>query len=113
MKNKGAVSGTPQTKCAIPDSIFGESDTRLIYAAHAGDLLLLQRLNILGWNINSYDYDGRTALLVAVSEGHLDIVKYLVSHGCRIDQKDFRGNNAIEEAKRCGKLEILEFLTSI
>jgi ankyrin repeat protein len=113
LEKKGALSGTPQTVCSIPQSIFGENETRLIYAAQAGDLLLLQRLNILGWNVNAYDYDGRTALLLAVSEGHLEIVKYLVSHGCRLDQKDFRGNDAVSEAKRCGHEQILEYLTSI
>ncbi len=60
-------SPNKQTQCAIPDSLIGENDFRLIYAAHDGDLLLMQRLCLIGWKVNAFDYDGRTALLVAVS----------------------------------------------
>jgi glutaminase len=73
----------------------------------------MQRLCLIGWKVNAFDYDGRTALLVAISEGHLQCVKYLVQHGARIDHKDFRGNNALDEAKRCGHTAIYGFLASL
>ena len=73
----------------------------------------MQRLCLIGWKVNSFDYDGRTALLVAISEGHLHCVKYLVQHSARIDHKDFRGNNALDEAKPCGHTAISDFLATL
>lgn len=55
----------------------------------------MQSLHILGWKVNAYDYDGRTALSIAASEGHLDAVKYLVSHGANAGHRDIRNNDAL------------------
>ncbi len=54
----------------------------------------------MGWIVNAYDYDGRTALGVAASEGNFEAVKYLVTHGANPFHKDFRNNNAFDDAKR-------------
>jgi glutaminase len=70
----------------------------------------MQRLNIIGWMVNAYDYDGRTALGVAASEGNIEAVKYLVTHGANPNHKDFRSNNAFDDAKREGHKEILNYL---
>jgi hypothetical protein len=54
----------------LPICGIGDDQFRLFYAAFYNDILLMQRLNIMGWIVNAYDYDGRTALGVAASEGN-------------------------------------------
>jgi glutaminase len=85
----------------------------LYFAAYDGDLLLIQTLHILGWKVNAYDYDGRTALGIAASEGHLDVVKYLVSHGANPLHRDIRNNDAISDARREGREEVIEYLEKV
>lgn len=70
----------------------------------------MQRLNILGWKVNDYDYDGRTAVGIASSNGHLELVKYLVSHGANPFHRDFRGNNALDDAIRENHPQVVEYL---
>lgn len=71
---------------------------------------MIQTLHILGWKVNAYDYDGRTALGIAASEGHLDSVKYLVAHGANTTHKDIRGNDALGDARREGRTDVVAFL---
>jgi glutaminase len=85
----------------------------LYFAAYDGDLLLIQTLHILGWKVNAYDYDGRTALGIAASEGHLDVVKYLVSHGANPLHRDIRNNDAISDARREGREDVIEYLEKV
>lgn len=73
----------------------------------------MQRLNIQHWNVNAYDYDGRTALGVAASEGHLNAVVYLVTHGADPFHKDIRNNNALDDATRNGRSDLIEYLTGL
>ncbi len=72
----------------------------------------MQRLNVIGWIVNAYDYDGRTALGVAASEGNLNAVKYLVTHGANPFHKDFRGNDAFMDAQRENRKAVHDFLVS-
>ena len=65
---------------------------------------------MLGWSVNSYDYDGRTALSIAASEGNLALVKYLVAHGANITHKDVRNNDALADARRENRLDCVAFL---
>jgi ankyrin repeat protein len=73
----------------------------------------MQSLHILGWKVNSYDYDGRTALGIAASEGHIDAVKYLISHGANPLHRDIRNNDALADARREDRQEVIEFLEKI
>ena len=92
---------------------MSEDQFRLFYAAYNGDVLLMQTLHILGWKVNAYDYDGRTALGIAASEGHLDAVKYLVSHGANPLHRDIRNNDALGDARRENRTEVIAYLESV
>lgn len=70
----------------------------------------MQTLQILGWRVNAYDYDGRTPLSIAASEGHLEAVKYLVHHGANLLHRDFRCNTALDDARREGRDRVAAFL---
>lgn len=90
-----------------------EDQFRLYYAAYHGDVLLMQSLHILGWKVNAYDYDGRTALGIACSEGHLEAVKYLISHGANPSHRDIRNNDALGDARRENRTEVVEYLEKL
>ena len=49
-----------------------------MYAASENNIILLKVLNIIGWKVNHYDYDGRSPLNIAASFGHLEAVEYLI-----------------------------------
>jgi glutaminase len=70
----------------------------------------MQSLHILGWKVNAYDYDGRTALGIAAAEGHLDAVKYLIAHGANPAHRDIRNNDALADARRENRTSVIEFL---
>ena len=110
MKANGAEAGLEHASLDIPDCVVTDDQFRLFYAAYEGDLQLTQSLNVLGWSINSYDYDGRTALAIAASEGNLAIVKYLVAHGAAITHRDIRNNDALADARRENRHECVAFL---
>lgn len=50
-------------------------------------------------DIDTADYDKRTALHLAAAEGHYDIVDFLIKNGADIHLKDRWGNTAYHEAK--------------
>eukprot|EP00026_Physarum_polycephalum_P006086 Phypoly_transcript_06127.p1 GENE.Phypoly_transcript_06127~~Phypoly_transcript_06127.p1 ORF type:complete len:593 (+),score=95.33 Phypoly_transcript_06127:77-1780(+) len=61
----------------------------LCTAAAKGDLQKLQHLvEVKNIDINTADYDGRTALHLASEEGHLEVVKYLLGKGANINCED-------------------------
>jgi ankyrin repeat protein len=48
----------------------------------------VQAILASGLDVNSADYDGRTALHLAASEGKTELVRYLLSHGAFHSSKD-------------------------
>jgi len=73
----------------------------------------MKSLHLKGWQVNSYDYDGRSALGLAASEGHVEVIKYLVAHGADLNHKDARGNDALADAIRENRTEAIQYLQSV
>eukprot|EP00736_Rhodelphis_marinus_P003218 Rmarinus@m.15786 len=82
----------------------------LLYAAAAGNLVDIRRMVARGVNLNSADYDGRTALHLAASEGHLNVVQYLVVQGANLSAKDRYDGTPLADAKRHNREEVVKYL---
>jgi ankyrin repeat protein len=72
-------------------------------AASIGDLNSIILLESKGIDLNSYDYDKRTALHLACSECHLNVVEYLIKKKVNIDNMDRWSNKALDDIKRYRK----------
>lgn len=62
--------------------------THMLYAASLGDTAAITVLLDDGADVNSADYDGRSALHLASSEGRLETVDLLLRKGARVNAKD-------------------------
>jgi len=67
----------------------------------------LNRLEVIGVNLNLGDYDNRTPAHLAASAGHIDIIKYLVKKNVNLNVEDRWGAHPLDDAKTD---EIAEFL---
>ena len=111
--SKGAKPGKKQAYYPIKLQTLRDDDNRLFYAAFKNDLKNMAILKIQGWQVNAYDYDGRTALGIAASEGNLDAVKFLIDNKADPYHRDARGNNAFDDAIREGRQEVIEYLKGV
>lgn len=84
----------------------------LVFAASAGDLDEIKRLQAIGVNLDQPDYDGRTALHLAASENQSEVVKYLLDNGVNKAPVDRWGSTPLKDAKRAKHGEIISLLSS-
>ena len=66
----------------------------------------IKKIEAKGIDLNSADYDGRTALHLAASEGQAEVVEYLIRRKVNADVKDRWGGTPSKDAKR-GKHKII------
>ncbi len=111
--NHGATRGTQCDYKPIRLQNLTDEEYRLYYAAFRNDVKNMQIMNLQGWKVNAYDYDGRTALGIAASEGHLEAVRYLAENGASLKHRDCRGNNALDDAIREKRTTVVNYLQSI
>jgi hypothetical protein len=74
----------------------------LLHAAAGGDIIQVESILDQGVDVNTRDYDMRTALHLAAAEGRHAIAALLISKGAEIDVKDRFGLTPTDEATKGG-----------
>ncbi|MGH0134618.1 UNVERIFIED_CONTAM: hypothetical protein FKN15_023533 [Acipenser sinensis] len=83
----------------------------VLLAAYRGDVRSLRRYLLSGADVNSVDYDGRSALHVAASEGHLEVIKFLIENaGADHMATDRWGNTPLQESLRYRHIHAVQLL---
>jgi len=96
-----------------PATFVKEQDMPILLcqATKDNDVHELARLvQVCKVDVNSADFDRRTALHVAATEGNFKVVQWLVSQGASLSLKDRWGNTAVDDAKKAGFTDIATFL---
>ena len=83
----------------------------LLEAASRSDIELIRKLLAQKLDVNSCDYDKRTALHVAVSSKNFDCVKFLLEHGADATMKDRWNNTAMDDAIKEDCNDLIELLS--
>eukprot|EP00128_Syssomonas_multiformis_P007905 Colp12_sorted_trinity150504_noHs@18014 len=104
LRSKGArISVRPQ-----------DAGAAMCQAAAVGDARLVQfLLDTAGVDINSADYDFRTALHLAAATGQEEVVQLLLARGADVHAQDRFGNTALDDARRGGHHEVADFLSKV
>jgi ankyrin repeat protein len=78
-----------------------------------GDILFLKRLLKAGINVNTVDYDKRTAGHIAAAEGNIAALKVLIDAGADLSLKDRWNNSLNDEALRANAGMMINYLKSL
>lgn len=99
--------------CDIPanrSTVLGPKEDAMIAAAAHGDITLVRSMLDRGADINSLDYQGRTALILAAFGNHLALAQFLLERGAPISQGNKEGITPLHTAAEEGHLATMEFL---
>eukprot|EP00741_Cyanophora_paradoxa_P015539 tig00020902_g15000.t1 len=77
-----------------------EKTVAMLTEAHKGNLEGVKRYLAMDVDVDSADYDGRTALHLAASDGHIDIIHLLIDRGANLNAKDRYGGTPVIDAVR-------------
>eukprot|EP00252_Welwitschia_mirabilis_P022348 TRINITY_DN6018_c0_g1_i1.p1 TRINITY_DN6018_c0_g1~~TRINITY_DN6018_c0_g1_i1.p1 ORF type:complete len:483 (-),score=98.91 TRINITY_DN6018_c0_g1_i1:374-1822(-) len=93
----------------VPEQL--DATMQMLFLACKGDAKGIEGLLKEGKvDVNSADFDDRTALHVACCEGHVDVVKLLLRKGANVNVRDRWGSTPIADAKFYGNEEICTIL---
>ncbi len=92
-----AEAGESATRVEVEQALF---PVLMCSAAGLGDTEALERLIGGGAEVDSADYDGRTALHLAASEGHVTALEFLLGKGARLSVADRWGGTPLHDAVR-------------
>mmetsp|Transcript_94675 Transcript_94675/g.276847 ORF Transcript_94675/g.276847 Transcript_94675/m.276847 type:complete len:571 (+) Transcript_94675:59-1771(+) len=84
----------------------------LCYAASNGDLDVVKKLLEKGVEVNSRDYDQRSALHLASCNGHLEVVQHLISARADVQALDRWGHTVLDDAVTNGYEDVQAALRS-
>lgn len=87
-----------------------ERNSAFIEAAMKGDTETVKSLLEKGVDMNTQDYNDRTALMIAARDGNIDIVKALLAKGVDVNYKNRWDSTALSWAKRSGYTEIIQLI---
>lgn len=74
--------------------------TKLLEAASSGDMMSIKNLHASGVDLNSSDYDNRTAAHLASAEGELQVLEYFAMNGVDLEATDRWGGKPIDDATK-------------
>jgi len=97
----------PKPKTEIENAML------LCCAAAAGSAHIVQELVQRRADLNSADYDGRTALHVASSHGHTKVVEWLLTARADVSRHDSFGLTPLSEAMRSRQDAVAKILVSM
>ncbi len=119
---RGEITPPPEARFSFREKRFVESVSRVLNqgrtlgidpeveralypvllcsAGSRGDIASLQRMAEDGVNLDSADYDGRTALHLAAAEGQLAAVGFLIARGADVNALDRWGGSPLQDAVR-------------
>jgi ankyrin repeat protein len=84
--------------------------TRAMYAAHMGDIALLNSLQLNPRTVDVKDRKGHTAFVHAVYIGELEAAKYLLKKGANINTLDKDGNTVLRDMCVWNRIDLATFL---
>lgn len=96
-------------KSWLPEQL--DATMQMLFLACNGDVKGVEGLLNEGKvDVNSADFDDRTALHVASCEGHVEVVKLLLRRGANVNARDRWGSTPIADAKYYGNTKICNIL---
>ena len=104
------IFDSDSTKLDQMSSEYAAADVyQLIYATANGDLATVKKLvSQRGLDVNSSDYDERTALHLAVAEKRVQVAKFLLEQGAFVRAADRWGRTPLDEASGTELEELLK-----
>ena len=90
----------------LPDIIH----TAILESAAKGDIETMRSLISKQADVNTADYDKRTALHISSACGHLEVVQFLLANGADVKRLDRWGRSAIADAIHEGHFTIEQTL---
>jgi len=98
------------TKSEFAEKDMEELNYLFIQASIVGDTEKLIELIMYGVNINTTNYQGRTALIEVARLGDAKTAEWLIDRGANLNHKDMYDGNALLYASQRGKRDIVNLL---
>ena len=73
---------------------------KLFEAVRNGNINEIRQLSSQGIDLNSKNYDFRTAVHIAATENQVEVLQYFIEHSVVLTTKDRWGNTPLDDAKR-------------
>ncbi|XP_057870141.2 integrin-linked protein kinase 1 isoform X2 [Cryptomeria japonica] len=106
-------NGTVDVDLCVPEQL--DATMQMLFLTCRGDAEGVEALldhHHPPLDVNSADFDDRTALHVAACQGHAHLVHLLISRGANVNARDRWGSTPLADAKYYGNTEICNILKS-